>query len=198
MVISALEDLSMERRFGDTTRIQSCLERMRDGDDSARNALLDRSQRRLRHLARKMLRGFPTVQKWAETDDLLHQVDLRLLKALDEVRPETVTDFMRWAACHIRWELVDLARRYRKLKPSPDGSQLPIEDATSGPATLAQWTEFHEAIQRLPAEQRELFDLLYYCGLTQAEAALQLRVAEITVRRRWRTARLSLANSLRK
>ena len=41
-----------------------------------------------------------------------------------------------------------------------------------------------------------MFDLLFYQGLSQAEAAAVLGVAEITIKRRWRAARMRLVQTL--
>jgi RNA polymerase sigma-70 factor (ECF subfamily) len=61
---------------------------------------------------------------------------------------------------------------------------------------VASWTEFHRQVDALPCEARETFDLLWYQGLTQAEAAEVLGVSEPTVKRRWRAARVQLAAAL--
>ena len=45
---------------------------------------------------------------------------------------------------------------------------------------------------RLPAEEREVFDLLWYEGLEQREAAACLGVPRATVQRHWLKARLRL------
>jgi RNA polymerase sigma-70 factor (ECF subfamily) len=67
---------------------------------------------------------------------------------------------------------------------------LPSTDTS--PSQLARWTEFHEAVEKLPEKERQVFELLYYQDLTQAEAAKMLQVAEITVRRHWLAARRRL------
>src|SRR5262249_44502073 len=54
-----------------------------------------------------------------------------------------------------------------------------------------------EQVEQLPAEEREVFDLLWYAEMTQAAAAQVLGVAEITVRRRWLAARRRLGAALR-
>jgi RNA polymerase sigma-70 factor (ECF subfamily) len=48
----------------------------------------------------------------------------------------------------------------------------------------------------LPAEEREVFELLWYHGLTQAEAARVLGTTERVVGSRWRRARLRLHREL--
>jgi RNA polymerase sigma factor (sigma-70 family) len=67
---------------------------------------------------------------------------------------------------------------------------------THEPSELAAWSEFHERAGQLPDEEREVFDLLWYQGLMQEEAAQLLGVSERTVKRRWQSARLQLFEAL--
>jgi RNA polymerase sigma factor (sigma-70 family) len=53
-----------------------------------------------------------------------------------------------------------------------------------------------DEVERLPDEEREIFDLLWYQGLSQAEAAALLHVSERTIKRRWQAARLKLHEAL--
>src|SRR5262249_51812291 len=69
-------------------------------------------------------------------------------------------------------------------------------DSSDDPARLAAWGEFHEQIGALPDEEREVFDLIWYQGLSQAEAAELLHVSERTIKRRWQAARLKLHDAL--
>lgn len=188
----------MNRHFGDTTRLQSCLDRWRQGDDSARNDLLESVQRRLYQLARKMLQGFPRVRRYVEADDVVQEVSRRLLVALNDVHPASASDFMAWVACRINWQLLEWAKKYRRYKSEPNGSTLPIDPPakTSGPATLAQWTEFHKAIEKLPDEHRRYFELIYYGGLTVKDAAEVLSVSYGTAKKGWLDARLALCRKL--
>jgi hypothetical protein len=50
-----------------TTAIQACLDRIGDGDGSAREPLIAAASDRLTRLARKMLKGYPGVRRWAST-----------------------------------------------------------------------------------------------------------------------------------
>jgi RNA polymerase sigma-70 factor (ECF subfamily) len=191
-----------------STEIQRCIDRLRSGEPSAHNELLAHASERLTRLTRKMLRDFPGVHRWEETDDVLQNSYLRLSRALTELQLPTTADFFRLAAAQIRRELLDLARRYsgarglarnlvsctgtgNELAASPDAP-----DSTHDPAGLEVWTEFHLAAASLPATNRAVFDLIFYQGLSQAEAAAVLGVAEITVKRRWRAARMRLVQSL--
>jgi RNA polymerase sigma-70 factor (ECF subfamily) len=191
-----------------STQIQRCIDRLRAGDPTARDELLAHAVSRLTRLTRKMLRDFPSVQRWEETDDVFQNAALRLCRALHEVQPETVADFFRLAAVQIRRALLDLARIYsgahglgahhasndRPGKARSSRSNPP--DTTRDPNRLAAWTEFHREAELLPVEERAVFDLLFYQGLTQAEAAAVLGVAEITIKRRWRAVRMRLVQAL--
>jgi RNA polymerase sigma-70 factor (ECF subfamily) len=191
-----------------STQIQRCIDRLRAGDPAARNQLLAHASERLARLARKMLRDFPTVHRWEETDDVLQNAVLRLSRALGEVTLPTAADFFRLAALQIRRELLDLARRYagaRRVEASSLPSSREIQwpagganppDSTYDPVRLEIWTEFHRAVEALPADNRAVFDLLFYQGLSQAESAAVLGVAESTIKRRWRSARMQLVQAL--
>src|SRR3954469_15290100 len=95
------------------TLIHSKLDRMRAGDREAREELLRALGHWLENLARRMLRGYPQVRRWAETGDVLQNALLRLLRALEVVRPESTRDFFNLAAVQIRRELIDLARHFQ-------------------------------------------------------------------------------------
>jgi RNA polymerase sigma-70 factor (ECF subfamily) len=187
-----------------TTQLLGCLERMRAGDADARNDLFEHLCDRLRRLARKMLKGFPGVKRYAETDDVLQNALLRLLRALEAVRPASARELFGLAATQIRRELLDLARHFfgpqgaganQVSRPPPGDSAPPAydrPDLTYDPSALAEWCELHEQVEKLPGEEREVVDLLYYQGLAQAEAAAILGVSVRTLQRRWQGAVLRL------
>ena len=194
-----------------TIVIQGWIERLRLGDDSARAALLDCTCGRLTRLARKMLKSYPGVGRWEQTDDVLQNALVRLDRALKAVTPRSSRDYFRLAAAEIRRELIDLARRYSGPEGRAEHRTTNAESANHGcspararelsdttcePGRLASWTEFHRRIEGLAEDDREIFDLLWYQGLTQHEAALVLGVAERTVNRRWIAARLRLNEAL--
>ncbi len=187
-----------------TTQLRGLVERIRAGDFSAREELLRATYVRLERLARKMLRGFPTVGRWEESGDLLHNALLRLLNALREVEPTSVRDFFGLAAEQMRRELLDLARHHltRQIHglsdamgaaASDSGTGVPEPpDASEDPDELEKWCAFHEAVEHLPVEEREVVGLIYYHGWTQAETAEHLVVSKRSVQRRWSTAMLKL------
>jgi RNA polymerase sigma-70 factor (ECF subfamily) len=192
-----------------TQGLQECLERMRAGDPGARNELIRRACGRLERLTRKMLRGFPGVRRWEQTDDVLQNALIRLLRALEDVRPASVRHFFALTAEQVRRELIDLARHYYGPQgpgakhathtdaDDQDGPAYERPDYSHEPSALASWCEFHEQVRRLPEEEREVVDLLFYQGLTQAEAAGLLQVTVRTVQRRWQAALVNLHQVLK-
>jgi RNA polymerase sigma factor (sigma-70 family) len=151
--------------------------------------LLDRAVFRLQRLCATLLHhDYPRLTRPPlnlQTDELLSAVVERLLKALRQARPRTVREFFALAGQHMRWELNDLARRLDNRPsavelcewnlPAPDGSASGL--SPDGRRIL-------EAIDSLPEDEREAFDLVRIQGLTYAEAADLLGVAPRTVQRR--------------
>jgi RNA polymerase sigma-70 factor (ECF subfamily) len=191
------------------TPIQRCLDQLRAGDRSARAALLGASRQRLIIMTRQMLNRYPGVRRWEETDDVVQNVLLRLDRCLAEVSLESTRDFLNLAAAQIRRELIDLARHYfgplgigakHATPDAPASGEGVAAQAAAGssddPGRLARWSEMHERIAALPPEDREMFALLWYHGMAQAEAAALLGVSVRTVKRRWQAARLQLAEAL--
>jgi RNA polymerase sigma factor (sigma-70 family) len=193
--------------LGPSTTIEYWLGRHRAGDPAARNELLRHSRERLRLLTRQMFRRFPGVRQFEETSDVLQQAQIRLDRALSAVDVPSSRDFLCLAAHHVRCALTDLSRHY--FGPNgPGANQVPpgcvSEEAldrhgagnADDPFGLVLWTEFHRRIAALPEEDRALFDLLYYQGLSQPAASEQLGVPLTTLKRRWQEARLRLAADL--
>lgn len=188
-----------------TDEIQPHLDRLLAGDETARSELIRLAHQRLLRLARRMLRDFPGVQRWEDTDDVMQNATLRLHAALSAVAPPTTADFLRLAASQLRRELIDLSRHY--FGPQGHGANYDSHQArtsdqavgakaaetdTHEPCRLAMWTEFHRYVDLLPDVDRALYDLLWYQGLTQASAAQVLNVTERTIQRRWQQLRLDL------
>jgi RNA polymerase sigma-70 factor (ECF subfamily) len=207
----AKESAIMSEALTTTAQMQLWIDRLQAGDQAARDRLIDSCCARLLQLTRKMLRRYPRVKRWEQTDDVLQNVVLRLRRTLTQVTPATVRDFLRLASLNIRRELLDLVKHYYGPRglgskylsdhgtvggADTDMGDRQPEDVSQEPARLAQWTEFHVQVDKLPQDEREVFDLLWYQGLSQAEAAALLEVTERTVQRRWQSARLLLFNAL--
>jgi RNA polymerase sigma-70 factor (ECF subfamily) len=121
----------------------------------------------------------------------------RLLKALRELRPANVRQFFALADQHIRWELNDLARRLDErapVAPLPEDGP-PVRDS-SGSGLSVNARRMLEAIEGLPADEREVFSLVRIQDLSQTEVARLLGVSAKTIGRRLNRSLLLLAERL--
>jgi RNA polymerase sigma-70 factor (ECF subfamily) len=164
-------------------------------------ALLGRAVERLQLLCGTLLhRSYPRLTRAPlnlETEELLSAVVERLLKAMREARPETVRQFFGLANQHIRWELNDLARRLDDRGPAAAlREELVSAPASSGSGLSTNARRMLEAIDELPEEEREVFDLVRIQGMSQAETAELLGVATKTIQRRLNRGLLLLTEKL--
>jgi len=191
-----------ERTVGTDTQIQGLIDRANAGDETSKEALLDHACDRLFRLTRKMFHGSGDLRRWEQTDDIFQSSMLRLHKALERTKVESVRHFFNLAALQIRRELIDTARKHfgpegiaanhHTDMQAPDESGGSLHAAADEPEDLAQWTQFHTLVESLPEDEREVVNLLFYEALTQDEAAQLLGVNVRTVKRRWHSARLTL------
>ena len=175
------------------------------GDSAAEPAvreLLERAAGRLRLLCGALLhKSYPRLTRPPvnlETDELLGGVVAGLLTALRATRPPTVRRFFALANQHMRWQLNDLARC---LDDQPAAAALAESGVAAPPGSSdsclpPDGRRMLGAIEGLPEDEREVFDLVRIQGLTHAEAAALVGVSEKTVQRRLNRARLLLAEQL--
>ena len=157
--------------------------------ESVVRGLLERAVRRLHVLCAALLhRSYPRLKQPPlnlEAEELLGAVTERLLKALRAARPANVRQFFALANQHMRWELNDLARR---LDDQPAAVELREELLLAAPSSGSMLTptgrHILDAIDTLPQDERDAFDLVRVQGMTPTEAAGVLGVAAITVKRR--------------
>lgn len=195
---------------GEDKSLAACLERLAAGDRDARDDLIAIACERMRDIAHRMIRTFPRVRRWDETDDVVQNAALRLYKALGEVVPADTRGLMGLAAVQVRRELLDLAKKYAGPESYAanhetnyrwiDGESLAnvnnAADYGETPERLARWTKLHETAASLPDEERELFHLVWYLGLKQDQAASLLGCSVRTIKRRWEAAKLLMANAM--
>jgi RNA polymerase sigma-70 factor (ECF subfamily) len=164
--------------------------------------LLARAAGRLRLLCATFLyKSYPRLTRPPvnlETDELLGGVVAGLLTALRTTLPPTVRRFFGLANQHMRWQLNDLARL---LDKQPAAAALSETGVAAPPASTASdlgpdGRRMLGAVEGLPEDEREVFDLVGIQGLTHAEAAAVVGASEKTVQRRLHRARLLLAERL--
>lgn len=185
----------------ETTRdVRYLIERLRQGDDSARRALLERVYHRLCRIAAATLHAeFPRLRDHHELHSVVDQAWIRLLEALETTQPATAEEFYSLMFHKVRHVLLDLARRKSRedarVRQAPGGrddsnspSRFEPGDATDDPALLAFWTEFHQEVANLPDSERAVFDFHYYAEFPQAEIAQLLNLHPKQASRLWLSA----------
>jgi RNA polymerase sigma factor (sigma-70 family) len=190
-----------------TQAVQRFLDQLTDvrGDSPAEpivRALLSRAVDRLHQLCATMLyRSYPRLTKGPlnlESQELLGAVVERLLKAMRNVRPETVRQFFALVNQHMKWELNDLARRLDQTSRAVelrDSAVAAPQDSNPSVAS-ANTLQILQAIEDLPEEEREAFNLVRIQGLNQSEAADVIGVSSKTVQRRLTRGLLHLKEKL--
>lgn len=201
----------MSQGPGYTTRLEELLQKWSEGDLTVVDEIISHSQERLRKLATHHLNSHHRLRRWEGTDDVLQNALVRLWRAMKAVSPRTKREFHGLAALQIRRELVDLDRKIygkegigknhyseRGLADSRQGVHPRYErpDGDEDSFALSDMTLMHESVEKLPEEIREVFDLTFYQGLSQAEVAQLIGVTDRTVKRRLRDAKLQLHRML--
>jgi RNA polymerase sigma factor (sigma-70 family) len=183
-----------------TVELHVWLDLIKAGDPNALNTLFKRVSSRLERLARKMLNRFPRVARWVDAEDVLQNASLRLIRALGEVRPCSMRDFYALASTQIRRELLDMTKSL--YGPEGEGAnhgsvcandsganwQLDLPTRDDDDRELEKWRHFHEEVERLPTEEREVVGLIFYQGWKQEEVAGMFGVSVRTVQRWWQNA----------
>jgi RNA polymerase sigma factor (sigma-70 family) len=153
-------------------------------------ALLTSAVDRLHVLCATLLvRSYPRLTRPPlnlQSEEMLGAVVERLLKAMRQTRPATVRQFFALANQHMRWELNDLARRLDGMKSAVElhESEIPAPSESSASQLSPNVRRMLSAIEKLPENEREVFNLVRIQGLAQTEAAAVLDVSPKTVQRR--------------
>jgi len=186
------------------SNLAAALAAHRRGDPGAIDGLLSACQGRMEKLARRLLRGHPEIRLGGrDTGDIFSQAWLRLWKALQTVRPESERHLMALAVRQVRWEVIDLSRKFGGPR-SPDRGRvenaamqdtrwISLLDAAvadiESPTELDRMTRFHQHVDRLPEELREVFSMRFYLGATVEDVARAVGCCNRTVKRRWKEAK---------
>lgn len=154
----------------------------------------------LRGLARNYLseeRENHTLQPTA----LVHEAYLRLVGNKTIVW-ENRAQFFYIAAQVMRHILVDHARKHNAQKREGGAPRIYVDDVVGLSVTtdvdLIALDDALRTLSDLDEEQHRIVELRYFGGLTIKEVAEVLNVSEMTVSRRWKTAKLWLHHELAK
>jgi RNA polymerase sigma-70 factor (ECF subfamily) len=188
-----------------TASLEDALFRLNDGDMNARTDVISIMLERFRTAASRMLRENPRVGRWEVTDDVLQNTMIRLHRSLADVKPKSARELFGLTRLQFTRELTDLARKHYgpqgighnhatdyRTTGSTDTPHRAADAETNDPARLADWLEFHEAIEGLDEPVREVFQMSWYRLMTHEEMATALGVSTKTIQRRFRDACVEL------
>lgn len=188
-----------------STTLRYWLGRHNAGDPAAMNELLRFSQDRVLEHIRFRFRAYPRLLPYVDSQDVLVAVQVNLAEDFRAAPFSDLMHFLRLTGRLVRHRMVDFVRKY--FGPHGPGTHEAPADGGSGsgdprrteppdpgpsPAEAALRAEVDEVIAGLPAEHRDLFDLLFYAQLPRADAAEALGVTLGTLDRRWVAAREAL------
>ena len=202
-----------------TAVLQGQLERAVTGDAEARQRLLELTRDRLMHHARRFLHGrYARLEPFAQSDDVVQQLYLKILRHQDRfwvnARGEPVRNLAEYFSHTSAWMRDVLCYQLREAYGRDDNrtAVLPLDGGpfdtgmrhdpssdyirqgrscnVAGPGVSTRRR------RELPDDLRAVFDLLWYQGLTQAEAAALLGVSVPTVKLRWMKSRLRVQQAL--
>jgi RNA polymerase sigma factor (sigma-70 family) len=164
-------------------------------------SLLGRAAGRLHKLCASLLyRSYPRLTRAPlnmESEEMLSAVVERLMKALSEARPGNVRQFFKIANQHMRWELNDVCRRLdHQARAGAIDSQIAASPESEASQLTPVARRIFEAIDALPEEERESFELVRIQGMSSAEAAALVDVTTRTMQRRVNRAVLLLTQKL--
>lgn len=183
--------------------LQESLAALAAGDQGARDRIVELCSDRLRLMVERMLRRFPNVGRWEQDDDVFQEAMIRFLQALRNMTFDSPRDVMAIAATQVKRVLLDMARHHGgPLSDAANhasvgcGEYDPLAGAAAGVSPLEHWTALHDAIERLPQPQREVFHLVWFIGADRETVARLLGRSVRTVKRYWRDAREQIRREL--
>lgn len=172
--------------------ITQLLERVRDGDAAARDALLPLVYGDLEAIARAYVNPHASI----EPRGLVHELYLRL--AANPIDARDRKHFYAIAALAMRQILADRSRRRKAAKRGGDAIQVTLtglaeQDRMSDAMAV---DDALEKLEKLSPRQARIVELRCLVGLSVEETAEALELSERTVYAEWRLARAWLLREL--
>jgi RNA polymerase sigma factor (TIGR02999 family) len=179
--------------------ISSLIAAAERGDPPAADALFGALYAELRRLAQRELKRQYSPASLGPTT-LLHQAYLAMAARDGPTFPDRAR-FMAYAAKVMRGLIIDYARSRQAQKRGGRFELLTLPtdvgDDTVDNQELTRISEALDELAKVDPPLAELVDLKFFCGFSFAEIAELQGVAERTVQRKWRKARIYLHRSIR-
>ncbi len=181
-------------------QITQLLQRVRDGEDGARENLFAAAYPELRRLARARLRdgGTSTV---LDTTSLVHESYLRFVSA-GELRAQDRRAFFAYASQVMRSVILNVVRERQAERRGGDVQKLTLNtqlvaDIAGDEETIVKVHEALLVLEQASPRLAEVAQMRYFGGYSNQEIAEALEVTERTVERDWEKARIILLEALR-
>jgi RNA polymerase sigma factor (TIGR02999 family) len=162
------------------------------------NALFEAVYNELRFLARNYLRDERRAHT-LQTTALVHEAYVRLSSG-QQIVWQNRAQFFSIASQVMRHILVDYARKHSAVKRGHAGERFSLDDAIGLAAerniNFVALDDALKALADLDEEQSRIVELRFFGGLTISEIASLLEVSEMTVSRKWKTAKLWLQDQI--
>lgn len=169
----------------------------RQGDDTARDAVVTLVYDQLRGMARRHLEGEGSGHTLQPTA-LVHEAYLRLADA--DVEWQDRVHFYAIAARVMRRILVDHAKARSRIKRGAGAERISLSKVELIAPIEPDVLELDQALDRLAAfddRKSRVVELLYFGGLTCEEAATAVDVSVATLQRELKMAKAWLVHELR-
>jgi RNA polymerase sigma factor (TIGR02999 family) len=172
-------------------QITQLLQRWRDGNREALDALLPLVYEELRRLAHRHLRN-ERAEHTLQSSALVHEAYLRLL-GQDFPHWEGRTHFYAIAAQLMRQILVDYARRHRASKRGSGVCMLTLGDVDALPqrkdVDVVALNDALNSLAEIDPRQSHIVELRFFAGLSLEETSEVMGIGTATVQRDWTAAR---------
>jgi RNA polymerase sigma-70 factor (ECF subfamily) len=167
--------------------------RIRNGDDHAARALLDRYRPVLRGRVRNRMNG--KVRRRIAESDVIQEAFIAVMNRLDDFEDRGEGSFGRWLNSVLEHKILDQLRRhvvaYKRSvdheETNPDTKAPDVVSATRTTPSQRIATDeavraVHNTLQALPDDYRRVLTLVHFNGLKLNDAALSLQRSEAATR----------------
>ena len=179
-------------------QMEELLQRLKDGDETAREALFPLVYRQLHAMAQRRMSAEGrdhTLQPTA----LVNEAYLKIVSAKSV--PNDRAHFLKIAAAAMRTILVDHARAKQASKRSAPGERLPLDDLVEAlEARSTDLVQLDAALEKLAETDQtlaKLVELRFFSGCTNEESAEALGVSPRQTVRWFQAARAWLKRELK-
>jgi RNA polymerase sigma-70 factor (ECF subfamily) len=178
--------------FRDDTAL---LEGLRAGESWAKAALFERYGPHVQRLLREILGPQPSL----EVPDLIHDVFVRALASIDQLRePGAMLAWMQTITTRLAYRALQAQRVRRWLRFWEPLELVELSSPRVEPEVLDAYRRTYAVLDRMPADERIVFTLRYIEGMELSPIAVACEVSLATVKRRLIRAEQRFAGAARR